>query len=238
MKRGFKELTGAEIIHAYGATETTPLVAVNYRLKPAVAARLSPDEQWDPKRRQGLLVTGVDVRVLGEDDRDVPHDGASVGEVCMRGPWIAGRYHNAPGTEANFAGGYWRSGDAGTIDEDGYLKVVDRIKDVIKSGGEWISSIDVENTLAGHPEILDAAVVGLPHEKWQERPLALVIAKREARVTEDELREALLARFARWQLPDQIHFVAEIPKTSVGKTSKKTIVADYHDLYTKAIGNG
>jgi fatty-acyl-CoA synthase len=238
MMRGFKELTGAEIIHAYGATETTPLVAVNYRLKPSVRARLSPDEQWDLKRKQGLLVTGVDVRVLDADGRDVPHDGASVGEVCMRGPWIAGRYHNAPGTEANFADGYWRSGDAGTIDEDGYLKVVDRIKDVIKSGGEWISSIDMENALAGHPEILDAAVVGLPHEKWQERPLALVITQPGARVTEDELRDLLLGRFARWQLPDQIHFVAEIPKTSVGKTSKKTIVAEYRDLYTKGAHDG
>jgi len=237
MMRGFKELTGAEIIHAYGATETTPLVAVNYRLKPSLRSTLTEDERWDLKRKQGLLVTGIDVRVVDEDGAEVPHDGVSVGEVCMRGPWIAGSYHNAPGTEGNFLDGYWRSGDAGTIDENGYLKVVDRIKDVIKSGGEWISSIDMENTIVGHPDVLDAAVVGLPHEKWQERPLALVIVRDGATVTEDDIRSLLLESFAKWQLPDQILFVSEIPKTSVGKTSKRTIVANYRDLYKGADGN-
>ncbi|PXY17437.1 long-chain-fatty-acid--CoA ligase [Prauserella muralis] len=237
MMRGFQELTGAEIIHAYGATETTPLVAVNYRLKPSVRDRLTPDEQWDLKRKQGLPVTGVDVRVLDEDGQDVNHDGTTVGEICMAGPWIAGRYHDAPASEEAFRDGYWHSGDAGTIDPDGYLKVVDRIKDVIKSGGEWISSIDMENAIAGHPNVLDAAVVGLPHDKWQERPLALVVTKEDAQVTEDDLRELLLERFARWQLPDEIRFVAEIPKTSVGKTNKKTIVAEYHGLYTQGTLN-
>jgi fatty-acyl-CoA synthase len=236
MMRGFKELTGAEIIHAYGATETTPLVTLNYRLKPSVRARLSPEQQWDLKRKQGLLLAGVDVRVVDADGAEVPHDGATVGEVCMRGPWVTGRYHNAPGTEDTFRDGFWHSGDAGTIDADGYLKVVDRIKDVIKSGGEWISSIDMENAIMGHPEVIDAAVVGLPHPKWQERPLALVIAKADATVTEDEIRGLLLERFASWQLPDEILFVAEIPKTSVGKTSKKTIVAEHHDRYMASGG--
>jgi fatty-acyl-CoA synthase len=231
MMRGFKELTGAEIIHAYGATETTPLVAMNYRLKPSLKRELSDAERWDLKRKQGLLVTGIDVRVVDADGQEVSHDGSSVGEVCMRGPWIAGRYHNSPGTEGNFLDGYWRSGDAATIDGNGYLKVVDRIKDVIKSGGEWISSIDMENAIVGHPDVLDAAVVGLPHAKWQERPLALVVRRNGATVTEGDIYALLLNTFAKWQLPDRMLFVPEIPKTSVGKTSKKTIVADYRDLY-------
>ena len=236
MMRGFKELTGAEIIHAYGATETTPLVTLNYRLKPSVRARLSREQQWDLKRKQGLPLSGVDVRVVDASGAEVPHDGVTVGEVCMRGPWITGRYHSAPGTEDTFRDGFWHSGDAGTVDADGYLKVVDRLKDVIKSGGEWISSIDMENAIMGHPEVIDAAVVGLPHPKWQERPLALVIAKDGATVTEDEIRGLLLERFARWQLPDEILFVAGIPKTSVGKTSKKTIVAEHHDRYLASGG--
>lgn len=156
----------------------------------------------------------------------------------MRGPWIAGRYYNAPGTEGNFLDGYWRSGDAATIDQNGYLKIVDRIKDVIKSGGEWISSIDMENAIIGHPDVLDAAVVGLPHAKWQERPLALVIRREGGTVTDDDIRTLLLdSGFARWQLPDQIRFVSEIPKTSVGKTSKKTIVAQYRNLYDPSAGD-
>lgn len=235
MMRGFKELTGAEIIHAYGATETTPLVTLNYRIKPSLRSTLSEEERWDLKRKQGLPVTGVDVRVVDEDGADVAHDGVSVGEVCMRGPWIAGSYHHAPGSEDRFLDGYWRSGDAATIDQNGYLKVVDRIKDVLKSGGEWISSIDMENTIMGHPDVLDAAVVGLPHEKWQERPLALVIVRDGATVTEEDIRSLLLESFAKWQLPDRILFVSEIPKTSVGKTSKRTIVANYRDLY---LGDG
>lgn len=237
MMRGFKELTGAEIIHAYGATETTPLVAVNYRLKPSLQSTLTEDQRWDLKRKQGLPINGIDVRVIGEAGEEVPHDGVSVGEVCMRGPWIAGSYHNAPGTEGAFLDGYWRSGDAGTIDANGYLKVVDRIKDVIKSGGEWISSIDMENAMMAHPDVLDAAVVGLPHPKWQERPLALVVARDGATVTADDIRTLLLETFATWQLPDEIHFVSEIPKTSVGKTSKRTIVAAHRDLYTGARGD-
>lgn len=231
MMRGFKELTGADIIHAYGATETTPLVALNHRLKRSVRERLDVEGQWDLKRKQGLLITGVDVRVVDADGAEVPHDGTSVGEVCMRGPWVAVRYHDAPGTEGNFLDGYWRSGDAGTVDADGYLKIVDRIKDVIKSGGEWISSIDMENTIVGHPDVLDAAVVGLPHPKWQERPLALVVLRQGAEVTVEQVHDLLLERFARWQLPDQVLFVPEIPKTSVGKTSKRTLVQQYAGLY-------
>ena len=136
-----------------------------------------------------------------------------------------------PDSEDRFFQGYWRSGDAGTIDTDGYVKLTDRLKDVIKSGAEWISSIDIENALIGHPAVLEAAVVGIQHPKWQERPLALVVLRPGQQATKDELDRHLLKTFAKWQLPDQMMFVPTIPKTSVGKLNKKVIRAEFADLY-------
>ncbi|WNS76174.1 long-chain-fatty-acid--CoA ligase [Bacillus sp. DTU_2020_1000418_1_SI_GHA_SEK_038] len=235
MMRGFKELTGAEIIHAYGATETTPLVAMNYLLNPILRNRLTDEEKWDLKRKQGLQVSGIDYKLCDPVTGDeVPRDGKTVGEICLRGPWITGAYHNAPETEHNFRDGYWRSGDAGTIDQYGYVKVVDRIKDVIKSGGEWISSIDLENTFMDHPDVLEAVVVGIPHEKWQERPLALVVTKNNKMIPRQEFEDLLYKHFAKWQFPDEILFVEEIPKTSVGKFNKKEIVKKYKNLYQES----
>ncbi|MGE7920534.1 long-chain-fatty-acid--CoA ligase [Viridibacillus sp. NPDC093762] len=232
LMRGFKELTGAEIIHAYGATETTPMVAVNYHLSTSLKNNLSEEEQWDLRRKQGMPVTGIDLKLLNSDTgAEVPQDGTAMGEICLRGPWITGSYHNAAGTESNFLNGYWRSGDVGTIDQNGYVKVVDRMKDVIKSGGEWISSIDMENTLIGHPEVLDAVVVGIPHAEWQERPLALVVTKDNKTIPKEEFEILLSKYFVKWQFPDQILFVEEIPKTSVGKFNKKEIVKKYENLY-------
>lgn len=231
MMKEYKELTGAEIIHAYGATETTPLVCINYRLKPSLQRKLSEEEKWDLKRKQGLPVTGIDIKICDSEGNEVPRDGKSVGEIWVRGPWVTAQYYNSPGTEGQFHEGYWKSGDAGTMDENGYVKVVDRIKDVIKSGGEWISSIDLENTIMGHPNVVEACVVGLPHPKWQERPLALVVPKAGQQVSEEEIYELLKDRFAKWQFPDKIIFVDQIPKTSVGKFNKKEIVKQYNDLY-------
>ena len=180
-----------------------------------------------------MPVPGIDIKLCDPNTgEEVPRDGKSVGEVCLRGPWITGAYHNAPSTESGFRDGYWRSGDAGTIDENGYLKIVDRIKDVIKSGGEWISSIDMENALMGHPDVLEAVVVGIPHEKWQERPLALVVTKNKKQVPKEEFEDLLYGHFAKWQFPDQILYVDKIPKTSVGKFNKKEIVKKYELLYT------
>ncbi|RFU66034.1 long-chain-fatty-acid--CoA ligase [Peribacillus glennii] len=237
MMRGFKELTGAEIIHAYGATETTPLVSINYRLNPSLQNKLTEEEKWDLRRKQGLPVTGIDIKLCDPDTgEELPRDGKSIGEICLRGPWITGAYHNIPVSESQFRDGYWRSGDAGTIDENGYLKIVDRIKDVIKSGGEWISSIDLENTLMGHENVAEAVVVGIPHAKWQERPLALVVTKDRNPVPREELEELLYDHFAKWQFPDDILFVEEIPKTSVGKFNKKEIVKLYENLYLQEGG--
>ena len=232
MMIGFYKLTGAEVVHGYGATEATTLVTMN-RLKSTLKKRLTEEERWNLKRKQGLVLTGVDIRILDADDKDLPHDGKSAGEICVRGPWITASYHDMPDSADRFLeGGWWRSGDVGTVDENGYLKVTDRIKDVIKSGGEWISSIDMENLLMGHPAVRDAAVVGVPHPKWQERPLALVVLKPGQQATQEQLKEHLGSAFAKWQWPDQVLFVEAIPKTSVGKLDKKRIRVEQADRYS------
>jgi fatty-acyl-CoA synthase len=230
---GFHHLTGAEIIHAYGATETSPIIAVN-RLKPSLKERLTEEQRWHLKRKQGLLVAGVDFLLLSDDGEALPHDGQSIGEICIRGPWVTRGYHDMPDSADRFFNGYWRSGDAGTIDADGYLKLTDRLKDVIKSGGEWISSIDMENALMGIPAVADATVVGVAHPRWEERPLALVVLKPGHELTTEQVWAHLSLTFAKWQMPDQVLFVDKIPKTSVGKLNKKVVRAEYRDIYTQA----
>jgi fatty-acyl-CoA synthase len=234
MMKGLKEF-GIEIIHAYGATETSPLVCYNF-LKPELE-NLSEEEKWEIKKRQGIPVFGVDVKIVDESGKELPWDGKTVGELCIRGPWITGEYYKDPRTFESFledeTGRWWRSGDAATIDEHGYIKIVDRFKDLIKSGGEWISSVDLENYIMAHPKVLEACVIGVPHPKWQERPLALVVPKAEYResIKKEEIKEHLAKRFAKWQIPDDIIFVDEIPKTSVGKFSKRTLREAYKDYY-------
>ncbi|AFM25917.1 long-chain-fatty-acid--CoA ligase [Desulfomonile tiedjei] len=233
MMKGFAELTGAEVIHAYGATETTPLVTIN-RIKPWMESTISEEDRWDRKRKQGYCVNGLDLKVVDLSENPVPNDGKTAGELLIRGPWITGSYHEAPGSEAQFtADGYWRSGDVATIDEEGYVKITDRVKDVIKSGGEWISSVDMENEIISHPAVLEAAVVGVAHPKWQERPIALVVLRPEGRgkINVEDIREHLAAKFAKWQLPEAVFFVDTIPKTSVGKINKKVIREDYKETY-------
>ena len=235
LMKDYYKLTGAEIIHAYGATETTPLVTIN-RLKPWLAAELDEDAKWDMKRRQGYTVVGLDLKVVDVFGKRVPADGKSPGEILIRGPWITASYYNAPGSEVQFTeNGYWKSGDAGTIDAEGYVKITDRVKDLIKSGGEWISSVDMENEIMGHAKVLEASVTGVAHPKWEERPVALVVPRPEHKDTIDaeEIREHLMGKFAKWQLPDAVLFVDEIPKTSVGKFDKKVIREQYKEIYTK-----
>ncbi|MGB9736626.1 MAG: long-chain-fatty-acid--CoA ligase [bacterium] len=242
MMKGFYELTGAEIIHAYGATETTPLVTIN-RLKPWLTEKLTEEEKWELRKKQGYTVVGLDLKIVDASDREVPHDGKTIGEILIRGPWITGKYYNAPETEELFSkDGYWRSGDAGTIDEEGYIKITDRIKDLIKSGGEWISSIDMENELVSHPAILEAAVTGVKHPKWEEKPIVLIVLRNEykGKVNKDDIIEYLRksGKFAKWQLPEIILFVDQIPKTSVGKINKKAIREEYKDIFTGQGRNG
>ncbi len=233
LMKGFWELTGAEVVHAYGATETTPLVTIN-RIKPFLREHLDENQQWDMKRKQGIPVTGIDIMIVDAQGDELPKDGRAIGEICVRGPWVTTSYHDMTDSAERFRNGYWRSGDVGAIDEFGYLKLTDRLKDVIKSGGEWISSIDMENLLVGHPLIREAAVVGVPHPQWQERPVAFVVLEPGMTLNADEVRQHLSGAFAKWQLPETVIFTDAIPKTSVGKIDKKVLRSENQELYTKA----
>jgi fatty-acyl-CoA synthase len=234
MMRGYYDLGRAKIIHAYGATETTPVVTVNH-FKPTIQG-WTQEQEWKNQRKQGLPVVGLDIKIIGANGKPVPADGETVGELLVRGPWITVSYHNDPRTEDCFDDeGYWKSGDAGTIDEHGYVKITDRFKDVIKSGGEWISSIDLENAIMGHKDVKEACVVGLAHPKWQERPLALVVLREGApgTVTKEDILASIGEQFAKWQLPDDVVFVKEIPKTSVGKLDKKAVRKEFEHFFVK-----
>lgn len=210
-------------------------MTLNLGLKPSLRTTLTDDQKWDRKRRQGLLVPGVDCRIVDADGRDLPFDGVTQGEVLLRGPWIIERYHKLDDDADRFLDGYWRSGDVGTIDEHGYLKITDRLKDVVKSGGEWISSIDMENALVAHPRIREAAVVGIEHPKWQERPVVLAATDDGAEVPIEEIHALLSGAFARWQMPDTVLYVDTLPRTSVGKLDKKAMRAAHADLYKNPI---
>lgn len=230
MMKGFAEY-GAEIIHAYGATETGPLATCNIS-KPSLG-ELSAEERWEQKKQQGLPLNGLDLKIVDGDGNEIAPGSGESGEILIRGPWITRSYYDNPEASGNFTeNGYWRSGDAGSVDTAGYLKLTDRFKDIIKSGGEWISSIDWENALMAHPAVAEAAVVGIEHPKWQERPLALVKLRPGCgEVSREEILEMVGRQFAKWQWPDEMLFVEDIPKTSVGKFSKKEIRADYKDFY-------
>jgi fatty-acyl-CoA synthase len=233
LMRGFWDETGGEIIHSYGSTEAMAITTLNF-FKPWLKKELSDEELWELKKKQGTIVSGLDIKIIDEKGKDLPHDGKSSGEILLRGPWIAQAYYNSPASQDSFTeNGYYKSGDAGSLDSEGYLKITDRIKDLIKSGGEWISSIDMENVLVSHPNVLEAAVVGIPHPKWDERPLALIVLREGSDVfNADNLREHLSSHFAKWQLPEEILFIDTLPRTSVGKLDKKVIRAKYNDLYS------
>ena len=234
MMRSYWDTTKAEIIHTYGSTEAQAIVTLNLP-KPWLNKELSEKERWEQKKKQGYIVVGLDVKIVDSSGKELPHDGDAVGEILLRGPWVLGKYHDDPGSEVQFTkDGYFRTGDVGAIDSEGYLKLTDRTKDLIKSGGEWISSVDMENEIVNHPAVLEAAVVGVAHAKWEERPLALVVLRDEykTKVDKREILEHLAKRFAKWQLPDEVLFVEIIPKTSVGKIDKKAIRADHKEVYT------
>jgi fatty-acyl-CoA synthase len=234
LMRGFWDETGGEIVHTYGSTEGLAIVTLNY-FKPWLKKELSSEILWDLKKKQGTINSGIDIKIVDEEGNALPHDGITSGEILLRGPWITRTYYNSDRTKDSFTDdGFFRTGDAGSIDSEGYLKITDRIKDVIKSGGEWISSIDMENTLMSHTNILEAAVVGIPHPKWEERPLALVVLREGFEsINEDEIRKYLTKNFAKWQLPDKIIFVDSIPRTSVGKLNKKVIRMEYKEIYNE-----
>ena len=219
--KAFQDELGVELIQGWGMTETSPIGTVAHPPKGIAAEDVNRY-----RAKTGRTVPGVELRIVDESGHEVPRDGAAVGEIEVRGPWITGSYYNADAPE-KFDDGWLRTGDVGNIDSRSFVQITDRSKDVIKSGGEWISSVELENLLMGHPAIADAAVVGVPDERWQERPLATVVLKPGASATPDELRAYLGERVARWWLPERWAFVEEIPKTSVGKQDKKKIRAEY-----------
>jgi fatty-acyl-CoA synthase len=208
-----KEL-GVTILQAWGMTETSPLGSVAWP-----PAGLTEEESWRYRDTQGRLMCQVEHRLIGEGGVELPNDGVAVGEIEVRGPWITGAYYKDDDPE-KFRDGWLRTGDVGTIDPLGYVTLTDRAKDVIKSGGEWISSMELENCLMAHPAVAEAAVIGVTDEKWGERPLAAVVVAEGATVTASELRAFLAERVPRWQLPERWSFIGEVPKTSVGKFAK------------------
>jgi fatty-acyl-CoA synthase len=197
-------------------TETSPVASIAY-LKPELKGA-PEDERYRRSASAGVPVPVMDIRVRGDDGADKPWDGASVGELQLRGPFITGSYHNVPQAPDRFtADGWLRTGDVASIDPHGYIRITDRTKDLIKSGGEWISSVDMENLLMAHPAVLEAAVIAIPDPKWSERPLACVVFKQGKGATPEELRAHLSSGFVKWQLPDRFEFLDAIPRTSTGK---------------------
>jgi fatty-acyl-CoA synthase len=217
----FKTEHGVPIVQGWGMTETSPVAAI------AWPPRGAPDEEAvDWYARTGRLIFGVELRLVDGAGGELPWDGRTVGELEVRGPWITGAYYKDPAPE-KFHDGWLRTGDVGTVDGRGFIQITDRSKDVIKSGGEWISSVELENTLMAHPEVVEAAVIGVPDQTWDERPLACVVLKGGAPRDPGAIRRFLADKVARWWLPERYAFVDEIPKTSVGKFDKKVLRARY-----------
>jgi fatty-acyl-CoA synthase len=218
---------GVRIIQPWGMTETSPIATV-CTLKPHMQS-WSDDQKYELRAKQGLPSPFIEIRAMG-DCGEVPWDGRTQGELQVRGPWVAAGYYMQPEENGKWStDGWFQTGDVVTIDADGYIKITDRTKDLIKSGGEWISSVDVENALVAHPAVAEAAVIAVPDPKWQERPLAVVVLKTDASATADELRSFLARTFAKWQLPDHFIFVPELPHTSTGKLLKSELRRLYED---------
>jgi acyl-CoA synthetase (AMP-forming)/AMP-acid ligase II len=223
---------GMNLRHSWGMTETTPMASTCY-IKSSLE-NASEAETFRRKAKQGLPAPFVELRVAGPSG-PAPWDGATAGELEARGPWVAASYYNAPEERWRWTDdGWFRTGDVACIDSEGYVKLVDRSKDLIKSGGEWISSVDLETVLMDHPAVREAAVIAVPHPKWLERPLAVIVLKEGAEARAEDLREFLSSRFAKWQLPDDFVFVAEIPRTSVGKFKKTRLREQFANWQWKA----
>jgi fatty-acyl-CoA synthase len=223
LMEAFEQRHGVKIIQAWGMTETSPIAAV---AMPPKTAPASEDMEWRVKT--GRVVAGVELRITADDGSVLPWDGEAVGEIEVRGPWITGSYYKDDDPE-KFHDGWLRTGDVGCVTPNGFIQITDRAKDVIKSGGEWISSVELEGTLMGHPAVKEAAVVGVPDERWDERPLACVVLKEGEAASPEDLKGFLADRVAKWWLPERWTFIEEVPKTSVGKFDKKVLRARYAD---------
>jgi len=227
--RQFDDL-GVEVLHAWGMTETSPIGSAAH-LTPGLEDR-SYDDQVAARKTQGLIVPGLEFEVLGDGDEPIDWDGEDFGELLIRGPWVTDEYYERPdANQTDFEGSWLRTGDIVTVDPEGYIEIVDRADDVIKSGGEWISSQELENAIMAHDEVSEAAVIGVPHEKWGERPVAFVVpvdgADREALV--DEVAALVREDYPDWWVPDAVEFIDAVPKTATGKFSKKDLREEFAD---------
>ena len=235
----FDKKYGAYMLHAWGMTEMSPLGSV---CRPrSYTDSLSDEERYSIRAKQGTMVAGVDMRIVDDSGKIQPWDGKSVGEIQVRGPWVTSGYYNNPSGAAQFTDdGWFRTGDVAAIDPEGYIQITDRTKDLIKSGGEWISSVDMETTIMGHPKVLEAAVIAVPHPQWQERPVACVVPKPEFKdqLTEREILDYLTPLVAKWWLPDEVLFIDAVPKTSVGKFDKKVLRERFKGWTPKAGAQG
>ncbi len=229
MIEAFDKKYGLKVIHAWGMTEMSPLGTVS-ELK-SYQLDLPEAERFSIRAKQGVSVPGVEIRAMDESGKEIPWDGKAFGELQVRGPWIISGYYNDERSAESFMDGWFRTGDVVTIDPEGFVQIVDRTKDLVKSGGEWISSQDLENAIMAHPKVLEAAVIAVPHPKWQERPLACVVPKPayKDKITKAEIFELLSLRFEKMYIPDDIVFIEAVPKTSVGKFDKKVLRARYKD---------
>ena len=227
MIEAFEKKHGLNVIHAWGMTEMSPLGTVSH-LK-SYQRELSEEQRFALRAKQGLSVPGVEIRAVDEEGNQVPWDGKAFGELQVRGPWVISSYYSDDRSAESFQDGWFRTGDVVTIDPEGFVQIVDRTKDLVKSGGEWISSQDIENVIMAHPKVLEAAVIAIPHPKWQERPLACVVPKPDYKdhLTKAEIYEHLRTRFDKMYLPDDIVFIDAVPKTCVGKFDKKVLREQY-----------
>jgi fatty-acyl-CoA synthase len=221
MIEAFRERHGVDVLQGWGMTETSPLVAVSHPPR-----GVSSEHEIDYRVKAGRVMAGVEVRLTDEDGNILPRDGVAVGEFELRGPWITASYYDHETPEL-FRDGWLRSGDIGTLDPHGFMVITDRAKDMIKSGGEWISSVELETTVMGHEGVFEAAVIAVPDDRWQERPLCVVVRTPESHVTPEELREFLSSSVAKWWLPEHWSFVEALPKTSVGKFDKRALRRQY-----------
>jgi len=218
---------GIELIQGWGLTESSPIASVS-KLKSHMEGWCDRDK-YAARSKAGMPAPFVDMRIIG-DTGEAPCDGVSMGEIELRGPWIAASYYDLPEEKNKWtADGWFRTGDVGTIDAEGYLKITDRTKDLIKSGGEWISSVDLENAIVAHPDVREAAVIAVPHPKWQERPFAVVVLREGSKITSANLCEFLATKFAKWQLPAACVFVDQLPHTSTGKLLKAELRKQYQE---------
>jgi fatty-acyl-CoA synthase len=220
LMKDFEERHRVNIFQAWGMTETSPVATF---CRPQEGEH--DDRYWDTRAKQGRPLPWVEMRLTDDEDAEVAWDGESTGEIEVRGPWIAARYFNDDTSDEKFDAGWLRTGDIAAVDADGFVQITDRAKDVIKSGGEWISSVELENEVMSHPDVVEAAVIAKPDERWAERPLCCVVLRDGASTTASDLVEHLRGRVAKWWLPDEFAFLAEIPKTSVGKFDKKVLRA-------------